>query len=182
MIFQKNVFHVVFCYSNWPNFIVWLPQFLDILGNMCITTATSYCDVINFEINLILLIKPFFYKTKNLIILRTTRSFRSFSWQKLSQTWECAYSILKLRMRSSPSENMLHLESFSIFYSWDDDLVQRELVVSIKMFAYYCTARSFRYQVIVHFSGMQQFFLKNTFNQNKKIYLFAFLFSLGLFS
>ena len=39
--------------------------FLEILGNMCIATVCfPYCDTINFEINLVLLIKPFFYMTK----------------------------------------------------------------------------------------------------------------------
>ena len=50
---------------NWPNFIVWLPLLLEILGNMCI--AIVYfpgCDDINFEINLIFLIKLFFSMTK----------------------------------------------------------------------------------------------------------------------
>ena len=46
--------------ANWPNFITsW-----DI-GNMCILIACfAGCDVIKFEINLIFLIKHFFYMTK----------------------------------------------------------------------------------------------------------------------
>ena len=50
---------------NWPNFIVCLPLLYQILDNMCI--AIVYypgCDVINFRINLIFLIKPFLYMTK----------------------------------------------------------------------------------------------------------------------
>ena len=46
---------------KWPHFIVWLPLLLEILGSICISIG---CNVINFEINLILLIKPFFYMTK----------------------------------------------------------------------------------------------------------------------
>ena len=50
---------------NWPNFIVSLPLLLEILGIMCITiVCQSGCDVINFEISLIFLIKPFCYTTK----------------------------------------------------------------------------------------------------------------------
>ena len=50
---------------NWPNFIVWLPLLCEILGNMCIVVACEPdCDVINFEINLIFLIKPFFLHGK----------------------------------------------------------------------------------------------------------------------
>ena len=46
---------------NYPNFIVWLSLFLEILGNhkLC-------CDIINFKTNLIFLIKPFLYMTKNI--------------------------------------------------------------------------------------------------------------------
>ena len=42
-----------------------IASFLEILGNMCIATVCfPYCDTINFEINLVLLLKPFFYMTK----------------------------------------------------------------------------------------------------------------------
>ena len=45
---QKNVSHVTFI--NWPNFIVWLPLLLKILGNMCITNVCWLdCNVIKFE-------------------------------------------------------------------------------------------------------------------------------------
>ena len=56
-----------FLMFNWPDFIVWLLLFLEILGNMCIAIVCfPGCDVINFEINLIFLIKPFFYMIKKL--------------------------------------------------------------------------------------------------------------------
>ena len=54
-----------------PNSIAWLPLLSEILGNMCIVKVFwSGCDVIDFEMNLIFLIKPFFLhdqkvKTKN---------------------------------------------------------------------------------------------------------------------
>ena len=42
-----------------------LPLLLEILHNICITTACfPGCDPENFEINVIFLIKPFFYMTK----------------------------------------------------------------------------------------------------------------------
>ena len=42
-----------------------LPLLLKILVNLCIASVCeSGCDVINFEINLIFLIKPFFYMKK----------------------------------------------------------------------------------------------------------------------
>ena len=51
--------------SNWPNFVVWLSLRFEILGN---TYTASICfvvyEVINFEVNLIFLIKPFFCTTK----------------------------------------------------------------------------------------------------------------------
>ena len=46
---------------NRPNFMVWLPLLLEILGNMCIAIVCyPGCEVMDFEINLIILIKPFF--------------------------------------------------------------------------------------------------------------------------
>ena len=46
---------------NWPNFIAWLPLLLEILGNICIAIVCyPGCDVMDFEINLIFLIEPFF--------------------------------------------------------------------------------------------------------------------------
>ena len=75
-IFQEKYFS---CSINWPNFNVWLPLLLEILGNMCIAMAPG-CDIINFEINLIFLIKLFFYMNKNsrkkLNILRTKIAFK----------------------------------------------------------------------------------------------------------
>ena len=48
-----------------PNFISWLPLFREILGNIYIViVCETGCDVINFEINFIFLIKPFFHMTK----------------------------------------------------------------------------------------------------------------------
>ena len=58
--FLAKMFFVL-CSTNWPNFIAWLLLLFEILGNMCI--AIVYypgCDVMNFEINFIFLIKPFF--------------------------------------------------------------------------------------------------------------------------
>ena len=51
---------------NWPTFIVWLPLFLEILGNMYMTIVCfPGCDFVKFEINLIIFpIKPFCYMTK----------------------------------------------------------------------------------------------------------------------
>ena len=79
--FLRKIFVMLLISLILINFIVWLPLLLEILGNMC--TAIAYfpcCDVINFEINLIFLIKPFFYMTKsqnkNLNILITKRAFK----------------------------------------------------------------------------------------------------------
>ena len=63
--FLTKVF-LVLCSINWLNVIVWLPLLLEILGDICITIVCKpVCDVINFKINLIFLIKLFFYMTKN---------------------------------------------------------------------------------------------------------------------
>ena len=62
--FKKNISHVTF--YNWPNLVVWLLLLLELFGNMCILIIRlPVCDVMNFEINLSFLTKPFSYKTKN---------------------------------------------------------------------------------------------------------------------
>ena len=93
---------------NQPNFMAWLPLLLEILGNMCIAIVCyPGCDVMDFEINLIILIKPFFYMRKKsrqkLRYLENEKSFlgeiksifhhflRAFSYQKSSQTLECGF-------------------------------------------------------------------------------------------
>ena len=62
--FSRKIFLMLHS-INWPNFIVWLPLLLDILGNMCnVMVCFPVCDVINFKINLIFLIKSFFCMTE----------------------------------------------------------------------------------------------------------------------
>ena len=93
---------------NWLNFIAWLSLLLKIFGNTCITiVCLPGCDIINFEINLIFLIKPFCYNAKKarqkLKYLENEKSFwgeisifhhfwRVFSCQKLSETWQCTFN------------------------------------------------------------------------------------------
>ena len=77
--FSRKMFFMLFSII-WANIIVWLPLLLKILGNMLISIDFfPDCDGINFEINLIFLIEPFFYMDKksrqNLNILRTKRDF-----------------------------------------------------------------------------------------------------------
>ena len=65
--FSKKIFLMLYS-VNWPYFIVWLPLLLEILGSMCMAIiCVPGCDVINFEINFIFLIKLFFYKRFTLI-------------------------------------------------------------------------------------------------------------------
>ena len=79
MIFQEKCFaFYVLIMTKFHRLIALL---LEILGNASIAIACfSGCDVINFEINLVFLIKPFFYMTKksrqNSNILRTKRDFK----------------------------------------------------------------------------------------------------------
>ena len=62
--FWKKIFLMLYS-INWSNFIVELPFVLEILTNICIAIVCEPgCDVINLEINLVFLIKPFFYMTK----------------------------------------------------------------------------------------------------------------------
>ena len=74
MIFQEKCFPLMLYSAKWPNFIIWLPLLLDILGNTCIATACFWgCDKINFETNFSFLFKPFLhdqkFKTKTKIFL-----------------------------------------------------------------------------------------------------------------
>ena len=74
----KRISHHIFDSINSPNFIVWFPSLLEILGNICIAVICyPVCDVRTFEIKLSFLIKPFFYVTKtsgqNVNHLRTKR-------------------------------------------------------------------------------------------------------------
>ena len=67
--FSRKIFFRLYS-INWPHFIAWLPLLFKILDHMCITIVCfPGCDVCflgyNFEVNLIFLIKPFFYMTKN---------------------------------------------------------------------------------------------------------------------
>ena len=49
--------------------VSWLPLLCAILGNVCITIACKPgCDVMNFEVNLIFLIKPFFLHEEKVLI------------------------------------------------------------------------------------------------------------------
>ena len=62
--FLRKMFLMLYSIS-WPNFTAWLPLLLEILDNRCISIVFyPGWDVINFEINLYYLIKPFFYMTK----------------------------------------------------------------------------------------------------------------------
>ena len=64
--FSRKIFLMLYSIT-WPNFIAWLPLLLEILVNMCIANLCQPgCDVTEFEINLIFLIKPFSYMTKKL--------------------------------------------------------------------------------------------------------------------
>ena len=83
-LLKKNIFHTLKS-TNCPNFIVWLPLLREILENICmIIVSYPGCDVINFEINFIFLIKPFFStwpksQDKNLNILKRKELLR---WNK----------------------------------------------------------------------------------------------------
>ena len=105
--FSRKMFLMLYS-INWPNVIVWWPLLFEILDNMRIAIVCfPGCDVLNFEINPIFLIKPFYYLTKMLRqkfkYLENKKSFwgeiksiyyhfwRAFNCQKLSQTWECTF-------------------------------------------------------------------------------------------
>ena len=58
--FWRKIFLLLYS-IHWPNFIVWFPLLCEILDNMCIAIfCKPRCDIMNFEVNLIFLIKLFF--------------------------------------------------------------------------------------------------------------------------
>ena len=77
MIFQEKCFLCCILLTDQIS----LPLLLEILSNMCIVIICfPRCDAMNFEINLISLIKPFFYVTKKsrqkLIYLENKKNLR----------------------------------------------------------------------------------------------------------
>ena len=61
---------ILLYFINWPCVIAWLPLLRDILSNMCIAiVCLPGSDVMNFEVNLIFLIKPFFLDGQKVIII-----------------------------------------------------------------------------------------------------------------
>ena len=59
--FYRKMLHMLYLLTDQVS----LPLLLKILVNLCIASVCeSGCDVITFEINLIFLIKPFFYMKK----------------------------------------------------------------------------------------------------------------------
>ena len=57
--FLTKMFFMLYS-TNWPNFIAYLLLLFEILGNICIAIVYyPSCDVMNFEINIVFLIKPF---------------------------------------------------------------------------------------------------------------------------
>ena len=81
-LFLKNTSWWLLLYSiNWPNVMVWLPLHFVIFGNMCtVIICFPVCDVINFEIYLIFVIKPLSYSNRksgqNLNTLRIKRAIK----------------------------------------------------------------------------------------------------------
>ena len=72
--FSRKMFLMLYS-IKWLNFIVQLSLLLEILDSICIAVVCfPGCDAINSEINLVSLIKPFFYMTK--------KSSRFSTWQK----------------------------------------------------------------------------------------------------
>ena len=96
--FWRKLFFLLYS-INCPNFIVLLLFLCEILGNMCIAIVCKpSCDVMNFEFNLMFLIKPFFLhdqkvETKTKISWEWKKHFLSFlkgiqSRKKQKQFWK----------------------------------------------------------------------------------------------
>ena len=65
--FWRKIFPLL-CSINWLNFITWLPLHCEILGNMCIAIiCRPGYDIMNFEVKLIFLIKPFYLHDQDFV-------------------------------------------------------------------------------------------------------------------
>ena len=125
--FSRKMF--VMLYSiNWPHLIVWLLLLLEILDNMWITIVCfPGCGDINFESNLILPNKSFFWNIKKSIqkfkhlekekrFQRQIKSIfylfkRIFNCQKLYRTRECVFKYF--------AANAVYLTFYSVWSaSW----------------------------------------------------------------
>ena len=100
LLFLKDFSRKMFIMSysiNWPIFIAWFRLLLELLGNVFIWNYFfPGCDVINFEINLVFLIKPFF--------LRNQRSRQKFKYLEKEKIffWNKKHFSLFLRGFQSP--------------------------------------------------------------------------------
>ena len=103
--FKNNVSHLILYSINWQNFIASLPFFLEILSNMCIAIVCfPGFDVINFENNLIFLIKPFLYMTR-----KSRQKLKYLENQKSFQGEIKSFAIIFKRF--SVSKNFLRPET-----------------------------------------------------------------------
>ena len=77
--YLRKIFLLIYS-TTWLNVMVWLSLLCEILGNVCIVIVCwPGCDVLNFEINLICLIKPFFLHDQKL----KTKMSVSWEWKDL---------------------------------------------------------------------------------------------------
>ena len=73
--FWRKIFLLLYS-IDWPNFIVWLRLLCEILGNTCIAIVCKPgCEVMNFDVKLVFLIKLFFLHDQKVV---TKRYFSSF--------------------------------------------------------------------------------------------------------
>ena len=80
---SRKVFLVLYS-SNWPDFIVWLPLPLEILGNICTEIiCLENCDVKIFQIN-------FFFQTmkiNNPFVFMTKKSRKKFKYLEYEKSF-----------------------------------------------------------------------------------------------
>ena len=93
--FSRKIFLTLYS-LNWPDLIAWLSLLLETLGNVFIKiTCFPVCDVLNFEINLIFLIKQFSYTAKKsghkFKYLKKKKSFK-YETKSIFHRFERAYS------------------------------------------------------------------------------------------
>ena len=103
--FKENVSYII-----WRNSIAGLPLVLEILANISVTNVCfPGCDVINFEINLTFLIKPFLYTTK-----KSGQKFKYFDNEKDFKVKQKAFFIICIIFIIKDAKNCLRPETASL--------------------------------------------------------------------
>ena len=115
--FWRNIFLLLY-FMNWPSFIARLALLYEILGNMCIVIVCEpVCDI-NFEINFVFLIKPFFCMNK-----KSRKRFKYLESQKIFEIktlfYHVSVSLIQIISRRQKNADAKVVQSISRRQKWN---------------------------------------------------------------